>query len=302
MSARQIQAGFTLIEMIISMVLIAVLATVAVPMLRMPLSAWMDATHRAELTQTLDTVHSKLADDLGRALPNSVRVRQVGTRYFLETLELRAWGQHRTGSSGAGQACPAVCNAAGDEDLLESGCNETCFTSLGPLEGDAPLVGSDWVVVNPLGPLVPQGDPYFGGNVAVANGIKTRLTGLAAAADGNRLLIAPHNFPAPPPAAGRRFYLVSTPVTWDCNPVSGRLTRYWGYAIQAVQPVAFAAVTPSAPLATNVNACTIRYQGAGKLGLGGVVQVTMRFRTLVPGSQIAETADLTVSLPVSEGS
>ena len=289
--------GFTLIEMIISIVLISLLALVAAPMLRLPLSAWLDATRRAELTQALDTVHSKLADDLKRALPNSVRVRTVGARVFLETLELRAWGRHRAGASGAGQVCPAVCSAAGLEDLLEAGCNETCFTSLGPLEGDAPVGGADWVVVNPLGPGVPAGDPYFGGNVAVAGGIKSRLTDVVAAPDGNRLRIGAHNFPAL--ASNRHFYVVATPVTWDCNPATGQLVRRWGYPVSAVQPVAFGVATPSAPLATSVGACSIRYQAAGGLGRGGIVQMTVRLRMLAADTQIAETVDLVASLPVS---
>lgn len=292
------QAGFTLIEMIISIVIIALLALVSAPMLRLPLSAWLDATRRAELTQSLDTVHSKLADDLRRALPNSVRVRTVGTRVFLETLEVRAWGRHRAAASGAGQVCPATCTAGGLEDVLEAGCNETCFTSLGPLEGDTPVGGADWVVVNPLGPGVAGGDPYFGGNVAVAGGIKTRLTDVAAAPDGNRLRIGAHNFPGLSP--NRRFYLVATPVTWDCNPATRTLTRRWGYPISAVQPVAFAAATLSAPLANTVAACTIRYQAAGGLGRGGVVQLSLRLSQVAAGTAIPEVADLVATLPVSE--
>jgi MSHA biogenesis protein MshO len=295
---RRGSSGFTLIEMIISIVIIGILALVAAPMLRLPLSAWLDTTRRGQLTQSLDTVQSKLADDLRRALPNSVRVRQVGTRQFLEYLEVRGWGRHRAGASGAGQVCPAVCSGAGLEDALQSGCSETCFTSLGPLDGDPP-VANDWVVVNPLGPAMPGGDPYFGGNVAVAGGIKSRLTDIVPAPDGNRVRIAAHNFPSL--STSRRFYIVATPVTWDCNPLTGQLTRRWGYPIAAVQPVAFAGATPSAPLATNVNACTIRYQPAGSLGRGGVVQLALRLRLVAPDTQIPETVDLAMTLPVSEG-
>ena len=291
--------GFTLIEMIIAIVLVAILAMAAAPMLRLPLTTWNDASRRAELAQSLDTVHAKLADDLRRALPNSVRIRTVGTRVYLETLEVRARGRARADTSGAAQACPASCSTAGRDDLLEAGCSETCFTALGTLEGEVPVPGTDWVVVNPLGPGVPSGDPYFGGNVAVANGIKTRLNAVAAAADGQRLDIAAHTFPALP--TGNTFYLVATPVTWECNLTTRQLVRRWGYPVSAVQPVAFGGATPSAPLATTVDACSFRYQPAGSLGRGGVVHATVRLSLNVTATAQAERVQFVAALPVSEG-
>ncbi len=298
MSNRR-ECGFTLVELIISIVLVSLFALVAAPLLRLPMSAWLDASRRSELTNAIDTAHGKLADDLRRALPNSVRVRQIGPRVLLETLELRSWGWHRAGPSGGAQVCPAVCAAAGANDVLESGCNESCFTSLGPLEGDPPAAGTDWVVVNPLGPGIPGGDPYFGGNAAVAGGIKTRLTDVTPAPDGNRVRITAHTFPAT--SASRRFYLIATPVTWDCDPTTQRLTRRWGYPIAALQPAVFGAGTQSAPLATNVSACSIRYANAGSLGRGGIVHVVIRLSVPAAGTQIPENAELVASLPVSEG-
>ena len=297
--ARRRAHGFTLIEMIVSLVLISVLALTAAPLLRLPMVAWMDASRRADLTQSIDIVHAKLADDLRRALPNSVRVRQVGARMLLETLEVRAVGRHRAGPSGAAQACPAACTAPGNNDALEPGCSESCFTSLGPLDGDAPVPGSDWLVVNALGPGVAAGDPYFGGNVAVAGGIKSRLLNMTPAPDGNRLQITAHNFPAI--AANRQFYLVATPVTWDCDPGAQRLTRRWGYPINAVQPIAFGAATAASPLATRVASCTIGYTAAGSSGRGGVVQLQLRLSATALDSGAPEVVELAASYPVSEG-
>lgn len=299
MTMRPMHArGFTLVEMVIAISLIGLLALVAAPMLRLPLGAWLDATRRAEMTNSLEAIDAKLGDDLRRALPNSVRVRQLGARVLLEVLEVRAWGRHRAGPSGGAQACPAVCGAAGAQDALEAACPETCFTSLGTLEGDPPLVG-DWVVVNPLGPGVPAGDPYFGGNVAVAGGIKTRLTSLAAAPDGSQLRIAAHTFPAL--AASRRFYLVATPVTWDCDPGTQRLTRRWNYPVAAVQPVAFGAGATAAPMATQVSACAIRYVAAGSLGRGGLVHLEVRLSVPAADTQVPESALWTATFAVSEG-
>jgi MSHA biogenesis protein MshO len=292
--------GFTLVEMVISITLISLLALVAAPMLRLPLTAWLDTTRRAEMTNSLEQMNAKLGDDLRRALPNSVRVRTIGGRVLLEMLEVRAWGRHRAGPSGGAQVCPAsACGAPGAQDVLNAACSETCFTSLGTLEGDVPVAGSDWVVVNPLGPGVPAGDPYFGGNAAVANGIKTRLTALAPAPDGNRLQIAAHTFPAL--AASRRFYLVATPVTWDCNPATQQLTRRWNYPVSALQPIAFPAAAGVAPMATRIGACTIRYQAAGSQGRGGLVHLALRVSVPAADTQVPETAQWSATFAVSEG-
>lgn len=291
--------GFTLVEMVIAISLIGLLALVAAPMLRLPLGAWLDATRRAEMTNSIEAMNAKLADDLKRALPNSVRVRQVGARVLLEVLEVRAWGRHRAGPSGGAQVCPAVCAGAGAHDVLEAACPETCFTSIGTLEGDPPVAGSDWVVVNPLGPGVPAGDPYFGANVAVAGGIKARLASIAAAPDGSQLRIAAHTFPAL--AASRRFYVVATPVTWDCDPGTQRLTRRWNYPVAAVQPIAFAVGAGAAPMATQVGACAIRYVAAGSQGRGGLVHLEVRLSVPAADTQVPEQALWTATFAVSEG-
>jgi prepilin-type N-terminal cleavage/methylation domain-containing protein len=288
--------GFTLIELIIAMVLISIIAVMAAPLLRLPLVAWLDAGRRSDLERGLQAVQVKLTDDLSRALPGSVRVRQVGPRFLLETLEVRAWGRHRAGLSLAPQACPASCALPANNDALEPACPDTCFTSIGTAVGDAAQVG-DWVIVNPQGPGLPGGDPYFGGNAAVAGGIKTRLQGVAAAPEGQRWQIAAHAFPAL--AANRRFWIVATPVTWDCNPGTQRLTRRWGYPVAAVQPVAFGAATPSAPLATELAACTIRFTPSGPAG-DGIVEFNLQLARPAADTQIVERVQLAFSVAVAD--
>jgi MSHA biogenesis protein MshO len=290
------QRGFTLVEMIIAIVLIGTLAMVAVPLLRLPLTAWMDVSRRAQLVADVDLVHSKLAEDLRLALPGSVRRTVVGSRVLLEFMEVRAQGHYRAAASAGAQVCPATCLGAGQNDRLQAGCTETCFTSLSPLVGAAPVAG-DWVVVDPTG-----GNPYLGGNVAVAAGIKTRLTSVSAAPAPNvlRVDIAAKNFPSLP--ASQRFYVVATPVTYDCNPATGRLTRYWGYPVSAAQPVGFGGTTPRALLATTVTLCNIAPPQPLALPASGrqLVNVHLRLSRLVSDIQLDESADLVASLAVGE--
>lgn len=295
--SRSAARGFTLVELIVSITLLSTLALVAVPMLRMPMTAYLEASARVGVTTELDTVQARLNADLARALPNSIRLRTVGSRQLLEFLDVRAEGRHRDGLSGAAQSCPApICSVANNNDSLEAACTERCFTSLGPLVGDVPVPGVDYVVVNPLGPGIPGGDPYAGGAVPVVGGIKSRL--MATAAGNTRFSITPHSFPAL--AATRRFYVVSGPVSYECDPATQLLQRHDGYAIVATQPAAFGGAQ-TAPLATGVTACTFNYTRTGTSGRGGVVSLWLRLSRPVSAGAPAEFSELVLIAPVGEG-
>ena len=78
---------------------------------------------------------------------------------------------------------------------------------------------------------------------------------------------------------GHRFQVVSMPVTYACNPATGTLTRYSGYAIQAnqpsVEPVAGAA---SGLLASGISACAFNYTTLANVrsALVGITLTTQR--------------------------
>lgn len=292
--------GFTLVELVVSITLLAILATAAVPMLRLPMAAYMDAALRSDLRSEMDTTAAKLRDDLSQAMPNSVRVRRVGVRWYLEYLQVRAYGRYRAVAASGPQSCPATC---GTDDLLFT-CSDSCFTTLGPLQGGVPVPVSDYVVVNPLGPGVAGGDPYAGGAATPPGSVKTRLQSVAAAGSDSRITIAPYQFSAP--SASRQFYIVATPVTYECNRATQRLTRYWGYAIRATQPAAFGAAVNSAPLATLVSDCLFDYTPTppptpiGAPGRGGVVSIWLRFTQRSLGTGFEESVESLAEFSVKE--
>ena len=159
------------------------------------------------------------------------------------------------------------------------------------------MAGQDWVVVNPLSPAGAVGNPYFGGNVAVAGGIKVRLQDTTTIAAGARVRHAAHIYPAT--SSSRRFYLVANPVTYECNPATQTVTRHSGYAIVAAQPAAFAGAT-SVPVATNLAACSLRYVVAGMGGRGGLVSAWFRLSRTASDTGAAESLESSSQLAVSE--
>ena len=272
--------GFTLVELVVAITLLGILALVTVPLLQLPMSSYIDATRRATVAADIDATAAKLRADLATALPNSIRIDP--SRRFLEYMEVRAVGRFRNGSDGTPPSCPATCG----NDTMQFACNESCFTTLGPLQGSTPVAGSDYVVINPLGPGIPNGDPYFGGTSFPAGGIKSRLQSVTPTATGRRITMTAHAYTLAP--ADKRFYLVSTPVTYECNLATRRLTRRWGYAVSAAQPVAFGAGTSSAPLALQVQGCRFDYTATGTAG--GVVTVSLQHGGNTAGGTVSEVA------------
>ena len=287
--------GFTLVELVVSITLLAILATAAVPMLRLPMSAYMDAALRSELRSEMDTAAAKLRDDLAQAMPNSVRVRQVGARWYLEYLEVRAYGRYRWGAGSApGPSCPAAC---GSNDELVPACADNCFTTLGPLQGGTPVPGADYVVVIPAG-----GNPYANGAATPPGNVKARLQSVTPIAgdSGSRITITPHQFLNG--SANRQFYIVATPVTYVCDRATQRLTRYWGYPITALQPTAFGAGVASAPLATTVSDCRFNNTPTPTVAAsrGGVVSMWLRFTRRSLGTGFEESVESLAEFSVKE--
>lgn len=268
--------GFSLLEMVISIALIGIMAVLATPLVRLPLAAWSDASRRGELVQAAQAAHSLLAQDVQRAMPGSVRLRAVGTRVLVEMLEVRAEGRYRSGIGGAG-VCPMACVAPALSDALQTGCSDGCFTSLGLLEGDAPVPGNDWLVVLPGA----ASDPYLGGDVAVPGGVKTRFIDAQPAPEGQRLRFTAHNFLAG--SAQQRFYIVAQAVTWDCNPGAGTLRRISGYRLAAIQPLAPVAAGSNVIVSSGVTACQWLLQPPGGAGSSGTLSARFQLERQAPG-------------------
>ena len=248
--------GFTLIEMIVVMVITGILGGIVALIIKGPVQGYMDSARRAEMNDIADTAMSRITRDLRMALPNSVRItNQTGgvgvscngttDTCFLEFIPTTGGGRYRSNLTGGGGGCALVAGNT-NGDALSIGVADTCFEVLGPMPTFA--AGNSIVVNNTAG-----NSAYNAANSAPWVSNTTTAVTITSLAAG---------FPSASP--GNRFQVIATPVTYVCSPAAGgaggKLTRYWGYPIQAAQPFSTAAAPLSttaskALLATNVSMC-----------------------------------------------
>lgn len=254
-------AGFSLIEMIIVISITAIVGSMVAVFLRVPLDSYIAQDRRARLTDTADTALRRMGRDIRLALPNSVRVISVGSVFYLEFLGTRSGGRYR---------------AQGGGDILDFTAADTGFDVLGPAIA---MQTGDSIAVYNLG--IPGADAWAGDTLAAYAGAAGSVTSIA---------MASKQFPLASP--GNRFQVVEGPVSYVCDPGTGSLTRYWGYAPTAAQPTSFVAATPRALLATRVSACRFDYQ-PGVTERGGLVSMALNL------SLAGETVRLYVNTEVS---
>lgn len=224
--------GVTLIEMITVVLISGIVLAVVAIFIRKPVEGYFDVTRRAELADTAETALRRMTRDLRLALPNSVRV----SGNYLEFLETSGGGRYRADFTAAGGGDPLDFNDAG---------GDTSFDVVGPVPAIA--AGAQVAVFN-LGPGFAGADAYqsAGNNRAAVAGVS----------GGTITLAAPKRFPFESP--GKRFHVVTGPVSYECDPASGVLRRYSGYPIGAAQATPPAGGT-QALLATNVSSCAFQY-------------------------------------------
>ena len=274
--------GFTLIELVVTIVLTALIMG-ALVFFAYPLRQAVDITVRADLTDAADTALRRIGRDVRLALPNSVRVAtDASGRAYLEFLAVRTAGRYRADGQGAGGGSLANCPAdditlsppqPNNDQLSFDVSADTCFKTIGIVPDRATIAtGSDYLVLNNLGSGFSGQDAYAAGSPPATN--RTLVTGASddAALPQSQIQFSSATFARTlHDSAGKRFFVISGPVSYVCDPVAGTLTRYWNYSIQANLCVGQAGApclgssnTPaagasSALLAGQVSACQFNY-------------------------------------------
>lgn len=275
-------AGFTMMEAIVVIAVLGVISAGLAFFIRTPVQGYIDAESRARLSDNAETSVRRIGRELQSALPNSVRVTNVAGVFYLEFLQTRTGGRYRAmpDQSVAPQVptgantCPDTnVNGFADEDTMSFGAADTCFRTIGAVPVSptyGPVVpNADFLVIYNLGPGFANADAYASG--AVTGGNKSLITAFATSAGNeNRFTFTSNNFLLDSP--GGRFHVVSGPVTYECNPVTGVINRYAGYAIAAAQPAPPGVA--AGLLAQNISNCTITFAAGNQRT--GVVSIWLQ--------------------------
>ena len=257
------RGGFTLVELIIVITLIGIVGVMVSGAISNQMYGYVEMNRRAELVQLADLAIKKMARDIRRAVPNSIRVN--GTNTNIEMVPIQYAARYRA----------EVSDDAGS-DPLDFDASDTSFDVFADLVSGNTTLSSGQVVIYNLG-LESGGNPVLGANLYAANPSGDphviSATGVTLVNNGNQdqiQLDSAHQFSFPSPR--QRMYIVTGALSYICNTGAGNITRYEGYSISASQPSSPGGT--SALLLNNVSSCSFTYQ-PGTLTRNGVVTIQL---------------------------
>lgn len=228
------QHGFTLIELVMVIVILGVIGGVVAVFMRGPIDAYFASARRAALTDVADTTVRRMARDIRKALPNSIRTPSANCLEFIPT---KTGGRYRADDSAAG---------------LNFSAAATSFNMLGSnsaLPLDQRIAVGDIIVVYNLG--ITGSDAYNQDNTSAV----TAVAAETAAPVETPISINSKRFPLA--SGSNRFHVV---------PANENIVSYVcsGTDLHRTATVGFASACPvTGPiLARNVSACTFDYGGS----------------------------------------
>lgn len=225
-------AGFTLVELVIVIVVMAILGGISVSFIKNSLLAYTNSEAYYQLADQADLSLRRMSRDIRNALPNSVWVSSSGD--YVEFVPIKAGGRYQ-------------------QDTLDFVSAADSFSVQGePVNVDS----GDQLVIYNLG--IQGADVYAGDNLRSLTTTGTSLSTLAFSGAA---------FPLPSPA--NRFYVVNGASFYVCDVPNRRLLLYSGFALPSAHPSSFSGQTPNV-VAQDVTACSFTYS-EGVMQHSGVV-------------------------------
>lgn len=244
--------GFTLIELVVVIVLSTIVVSFMAMFIAGPVQAYTDQARRAELVDLAEGALRRVARDVRRALPNSVRVTTSGSVVALEMLNTVDGVRYRE------QPPPD------DPDKqLDFAAADNAFNSVGAFTGISKPFSSTGYYLSVYNVGVTGADAYELANVITPPGTQIDIDADAAPGEDNIVMSPPFRFAYGSPA--QRIFLLDGPLSYLCDLSTGTFTRYSGYNITASHSDRDSAAELSAAGAAStlvsdqLSACNIAY-------------------------------------------
>ena len=272
------QCGFTLIELVVTIVVGSIVVAFMAMFIMIPVEAYTAQTRRAQLVDDADSALRFMGRDIRGSLPNSVRVATSGS---VTALELLATLDAARYADGGPVTNPAL--------VLDFTAADTAFATTVPFtQLKLPWSStSSYLVIYNVG--VPGANAYQGANVITPVSATPITVQAGTGATANQNLVTFPSFQFAYASPQKRVYLVSGPVTYLCDTSAGTLTQYSGYSISYTQATSaatlMAAGASAALVAADVAACTFTYL-SGTAQRNALVTLTLQL------TQSGETVQL----------
>lgn len=219
MRVRIRQAGLTLIELVVTLAISTVVVGFVALFISGPVQGFVDQSRRVRLVDAADSALQRIARDVRRSLPNSVRTRTTGNVTALELLSTVDGARYRAQPPGT------------DAQILDFAAADDSFNVLGPFTQVAKpwSSASHYLAVYNVG--VPNANAYELVNVITPAGTTVITIDADGASGEDRVTVSPpFRFAYASPT--QRVFLVDGAVSYLCDTVAGTLTRYSGYGIE----------------------------------------------------------------------
>lgn len=197
--------GFTLIELVMVIALTGIIAAIIAVFIPGPIDAYHDQVRRAELIDSAEMALRRIARDVRRAVPNSVRIGGGGTA--LQVIEGLEGSRYRL------RPGPGV---ASQDQRLRFNNTDDAFNVVGPFSA---VSGAYRLVIYNLG--IVGADAWAGDDVITPGGTTVTVAADTAPNEQRVTLSAAHQFPLQSPR--QRIFITDTVIGYLCT--GGQLLR-----------------------------------------------------------------------------
>lgn len=251
------QTGFTLVELIMVIVILGVIGGTVAVFMKGPIDAYFDTARRAGIADVADTTVRRMARDLRKALPNSIRLSGAQCIEFIPT---RMGGRYRAQD---------IVPVPTDNTSLRFDAADDSFNMLGintALPADQRIRDGDLIAAYNLG--IAGASAYAGNNTATVNGVA------ASPANPNetRINLSPTlQFPLESPT--RRFHVIPVEepvVSYICSGNKLYRNTNYGYATSCPAPT-----VGTTPIIASEATCSFAYDNSDMRN--GLVKLSLTF-------------------------